>query len=42
MRRIELTYHESIRRLGDKENYKYPGILEGVTIKQTDIKEKNI
>ena len=31
---IELPYQKSIRTLGEKENYKYWGILEAVYIKQ--------
>ena len=38
---IELPNQERIRRLGRKENYKYFGILEAVTIKQVEMKEKN-
>ena len=32
---------ERIRALGEKENYKYLGILEADTIKQVGMKEKN-
>ena len=34
----ELQNQESIRRLREKENYKYLGILEVGTIKQSEIK----
>ena len=37
---IELPNQEKIRTLGEKENYKYLGILEANTIKQTNMKEK--
>ena len=33
---IELPSQDKIRILGEKENYKYLGILEADTIKQTD------
>ena len=39
---IELLNHEKIRILGEKETYKYLGILETDTIKQVEIKEKGI
>ena len=38
---IELPNQEKIRTLGEKENYKYLGILEVDTIKQVEMKEKN-
>ena len=38
---IELPNQEKIRMLGEKETYKYLGILEADTIKQVEIKEKN-
>ena len=31
---------ESIRNVGEKENYKYLGILQANTIKQAEMKEK--
>ena len=37
---IELLKQEKIRMLGEKDNYKYLGILEADTIKQADVKEK--
>ena len=37
---IELPSQEKIRTLGEKENYKYLGILEADMIKQTEMKEK--
>ena len=40
--RIELLNQERIRTLGQKENYKYLGILEVNTIKQVEIEEKNM
>ena len=36
----ELSNQERIRTLGEKENYRYLGILEVDTIKQVDMKEK--
>ena len=36
----ELPNQEKIRMLGEKENYKYLGILEADTIKQAEMKEK--
>ena len=36
-----LPNQERIRTFGEKENYKYLGILEMDTIKQVEIKEKN-
>ena len=38
---IELPNQEKIRMLGEKETYKYLGILEADTIKQVEMKEKN-
>ena len=38
-RGMELPNHEKIRTIGEKENYKYLGILETDTIKQ-EMKEK--
>ena len=38
---IELPYQDKIRTLEEKETYKYLGILEVDTIKQTEMKEKN-
>ena len=38
--RMELPNKDKIRMLGEKENYKYLGILEADTIKQVEIKEK--
>ena len=37
---MELPNHDKIRTLGEKETYKYLGILEADTIKQVEIKEK--
>ena len=37
---IELTHQEKIRTFGEKETYKYLGILEPETIKQVEMKEK--
>ena len=37
---IELQDHENIRTLREKETYKYLGILEADTIKQTKMKKK--
>ena len=37
---MELLNKEKIRTLGEKETYKYLGILEADTIKQEEIKEK--
>ena len=39
-RRKELLYQERIKTLGEKETYKYLGILEVDTIKQVKMKEK--
>ena len=36
----ELLNQETIRMLGEKENYKYLEILESKNIKQTEMKEK--
>ena len=41
IKRIELSNQESIRTLGQKENYKYLGILQANSIKQVEMKEKN-
>ena len=38
--RIELLNQEKIRMLGEKETYKYLGILKVDTIKQGKMKEK--
>ena len=38
---IELSNQESIRKFGEKENYKYLGILEPDTIKRAKMKKKN-
>ena len=40
MEGIELQNREIIKVLGEKENYKYLGILEADTIKQAEMKEK--
>ena len=40
MEGIELLNKESIRTFGEKENYKYLGILEAETIKHIEMKEK--
>ena len=37
----ELPNQEKIRMLGEKETYKYLGILEADGIKQSEMKEKN-
>ena len=37
---MELPNQDKIRTLGEKETYKYLGILEADTIKQVEIKEK--
>ena len=37
---IALTNQENIRILGEKENYKYSGILNKESIKQAEIKKK--
>ena len=38
---MELPNQGKIRTFGEKKNYKYLGILEAVTIKQVEIKDKN-
>ncbi len=38
--RTELQTQEKIRTLGEKETYKYLGILEADTIKQVEMKDK--
>ena len=38
---MELPNQDKIRTLGEKETYKYLGILKADTIKQVDMKEKN-
>ena len=37
---MELPNQDKLRTLGEKETYKYLGILETDTIKQVEIKEK--
>ena len=37
---MELPNHDKIRTLGEKETYKYLGILEADTIKQVEMKDK--
>ena len=37
---MELLNREKIRKIGEKETYKYLGILEADTIKQVETKEK--
>ena len=37
---MELPNENKIRTLGEKESYKYLGILEADTIKQVEMKEK--
>ena len=37
---MELPNQDKIRTLGEKETYKYLGILEADTIKQKEMKEK--
>ena len=39
---MELLNQDKIRTLGEKESYKYMGILEADTIKPVVMKEKNI
>ena len=39
--RMELPSQDKIRTLGEKETYKYLGILDGDTIKQLEMKEKH-
>ena len=38
--KIELPTQDKIRTLGEKETYKYLGILEADTIKQVEMKDK--
>ena len=38
--RMELPNHDKIRTLGEKDTFKYLGILEAETIKQVEMKEK--
>ena len=38
--RMELPSQDKIRTLGEKETYKYLGILEVDTIKQVEMKDK--
>ena len=38
---MELPNQDKIRTLGEKETYKYLGILEDETIKQVEMKEKS-
>ena len=38
---MELTNQDKIRTIGEKETYKYLGVLEADTIKQKETKEKN-
>ena len=40
MEEVKLTNYEKLRTLGEKETYKYLGILEADTIKQVEMKEK--
>ena len=37
---IKLPNQERIRSFGEKENYKFLGVLEADTIRQTEMKEK--
>ena len=37
---MELPNQDKIRTLGEKETYKYLGVLEADTIKQMEVKEK--
>ena len=37
---MELPNQDKIRMLGEKETYKYLGILEADTIKQVEMKDK--
>ena len=39
MNRMELPNQDKIRTLGEKETYKFLGILKANTIKQVEIKE---
>ena len=41
MEGIKQPNQEKLRMLGKKETYKYLGILEGDTVKQEEMKEKN-
>ena len=41
MKGTKLPNQDRIRTFGEKENYKYLGILETNTIKQAEMKEKN-
>ena len=41
MEGIEFPHQEKIRTLGEKETFKYLGILVADTIKQVEMKEKN-
>ena len=38
---VELPNQEKLKTLGEKETYKYLGILEADTIKQVEMKETN-
>ena len=38
---MELPNQDRIRTIGEKEPYKYVGILEADTVKQVERKEKN-
>ena len=38
--KMELPNQDKLRTLGEKETYKYLGILEADTIKQVEMKEK--
>ena len=40
--RMELPNQDKIRTLGEKETYKYLGILEAYTIKPEEMREKKI
>ena len=42
MEGVELPNQEVIRTFGEKETYKYLGILEADTIKKEELKEKNL
>ena len=39
---IERPYQDKIRTLAENKTYKYMGILEADTIKQVEMKEKNL
>ena len=39
---MELPNQDKIRTLGEKETYKYSGILEADTIKQAEMKGKKL